>query len=464
MFNPEIYSERRKKLKSLVKNGLVFLPGNDEASMNYPSNTYPFRQDSSFLYYFGLDSDGLCGLIDIESGEDIIFGDDREVDDIVWMGTEKPLKERANDAGVKSVLPGSNLEEVLKNGIRAGRKIHYLPQYRAENILRIEKLLGVEHSHVNDHASKELTVAVIEQRSIKSEEEVKEIEAALDISYMMNTAAMKLAKPGIKERQVYGVVEGIAAAYGRGISFPVIFSVRGEILHNHHHENLMKDGDLLVLDSGAESELHYASDITRSFPVNGKFTTRQKDIYNIVLQSQMEAIEMIKPGIKFKEVHLHAASVIAGGLKDLGLMKGNVEDAVNEGAHALFFPHGLGHMMGLDVHDMEGLGENLVGYDEDTQRSDQFGLAYLRLGRELQSGFVLTVEPGIYFIPQLFENWKKENKHLQFINYDKVEEYLGFGGVRIEDDILVTATGFKVLGNKPIPKTIEDVEKACLGV
>ncbi len=461
MFKAEVYSERRKKLKQLVKTGIIYLPGNNEAPMNYPANTYLFRQDSSFLYYFGLDADGISGIIDVDADKDIIFADDRSVDDVVWMGYEKSFNERAKLVGVTIVKPVAELNDVISKAVHSGRKIHYLPQYRAESKLQIEKLIGIHHSRVNDHSSKDFILAVIEQRSVKSDEEVKQIESAVDISYEMNTAAMKFSKPGLKEREVFGIIEGIASSKGRGISFPSIFSIHGEILHNHHHENLMKDGDLLVLDSGAESELHYASDITRSFPVNGKFSQKQKDIYNIVLKSQVESIEMMKPGVKFKEVHLKAAKIIASGLIDLGLMKGTAEDAVKEGAHALFFPHGLGHMLGLDVHDMEGLGEGFVGYDKDTSRSDQFGLAYLRLAKELKPGFTVTVEPGIYFIPQLFEHWKKDNKHSNFVNYGKVEEYIGFGGVRIEDDVLVTDSGFKVLGSKPIPKSIAEVESAC---
>jgi Xaa-Pro aminopeptidase len=328
-------------------------------------------------------------------------------------------------------------------------------------MIKFDQWLGINPTQVNAQSSQNLIRAVVQQRSIKSDEEVAEIEKALDISYLMNTLAMRASDVGILEREVYGAVEGLALAGGNGVSFPIIFSTHGETLHNHHHENIMHDGDLVLLDSGAESLLHYASDITRTFPVNGKFTQRQKDTYNIVLAAETTAIEAIKPNISYKEIHLNSAKVITNGLKDLGLMKGNVDDAVNEGAHALFFPHGLGHMLGLDVHDMEGLGEGFVGYDKETQRSDQFGLAYLRLAKKLHTGFVITVEPGIYFIPQLFKNWKSENKHADFINYDKVEEYLDFGGIRIEDDVLVTEDSNRVLGKSPIPKTVEDVEQAC---
>ena len=460
MFTSGTYKSRRDNLIKQIDNGILFFPGNNETPMNYPANTFHFRQDSSFLYYFGLDQSNLAGIIDVDNNESIIFGDDRDIDDVVWMGFETPLKERAEQAGVSKTESFSKLKSYLQSALANGRKIHFLPQYKHDIIISFQDWLGIDPSFVNKYSSIELTKAVIAQRSVKSDEEVDEIEKALEVSYLMNTKAMKMARPGMIEREVYGAVEGIALSKGNGVSFPIIFSVHGETLHNHNHNNLMKDGDLLVLDSGAESLLHYASDITRSFPVSGKFTEKQKEIYNVVLKSQLEAIDMIKPGVKYKDVHLHSAKVIAEGLKELGLMKGNVDDAVKNGAHALFFPHGLGHMLGLDVHDLEGLGEAFVGYDEKTKRSDQFGLAYLRLARELEPGFVLTVEPGIYFIPQLIDIWMKENKHSDFINYNKVNEYRDFGGIRIEDDVLVTSNSYKVLG-KPIPKTVEEVESTC---
>ena len=326
--------------------------------------------------------------------------------------------------------------------------------------MKIEQLTGVHNSLINDFTSQELIKAVVAQRSIKSDEEVEQIETALDISYEMNTLAMKMSRPGIYEKEVAGAIEGLVLSHGSQISFPVIFTVRGEVLHGHSHENLMKDGDLLVLDSGAESPLHYASDITRTFPVSGKFTEIQKELYNIVLDAKQGAIEMMRPGILFKDVHLHAAKIITDGLKQLGFMKGNADDALAAGAHALFFPHGLGHQLGLDVHDMEGLGENYVGYNHKLKRSDQFGLAYLRFAKKLKPGLVLTVEPGIYFMPELIQQWKSQKKNTEFIDYDKVEKTIGFGGIRIEDDVLVTEDGHRVLG-KPIPQTVDDVEELC---
>ncbi len=460
MFSKETYRNRRDELKKRVESGIILLPGNNDSSMNYKDNAYHFRQDSSFLYYFGLDEPGLTGIIDIDNNEEIIFGDDVAIEDIIWTGPLPKLADKAEKVDVAVTKPVSELKNSIRGYIKGGRQILYLPQYRAETILKIEELAGINNSNINDFSSDKLTKAVIAQRSIKTDEEVEEIEKALDISYQMYAAAMSLIKPGIFEHQICGKVHGIVLANNSHLSFPFIFSVHGETLHNHSHNNLMEEGDLLLMDSGAESSLHYASDITRTMPVGGKFTSKQKDIYNIVLKAQLDAIEMMGPGVLNKSCHLRAAKTIAENLGQLGLMKGNPDDAVEAGAHALFLPHGLGHMMGLDVHDMENLNENLVGYDKSVQRSKQFGLNALRLGKELQPGFVLTAEPGIYFIPELIDRWKAENKLEEFVNYDEVEKFRGFGGIRIEDDILITGSGHKVLG-KPIAKTIEDVEAWC---
>jgi len=461
MFSSETYIHRRNELKKVMKSGILFFPGAVDTPMNYRANTYKFRQDSTFLYYFGIDAPDLSAVIDVDNNREIIFGNNRDIDDIVSMGPERSIAERASEVGVSETKPITELAYALASHAKAGEMIYHLPQHQAQILIEFDRWLNIQPTDVNRKSSKDFIRAVVKQRSIKSDEEVAEIEKALDTSYLMNTLAMRATSAGTLEREIFGAVEGLALGMGSGISFPVIFSVNGETLHNHHHENIMKDGDMALLDSGAESILHYASDITRTFPVSGKFSQRQKDIYNIVLDSQLKAIELIKPGVNYKEIHLETAKVIANGLKELGLMKGNIDDAVAQGAHALFYPHGLGHMLGLDVHDMEGLGEGFVGYDENTQRSDQFGLAYLRLAKELHPGFVITVEPGIYFIPQLYKNWKAENKLSEFINYDKVAEYMDFGGIRIEDDVLVTKTGNRVLGKFPIPKTVEEVEKAC---
>lgn len=462
MFAKEIYVQRRENLVKQIKSGILLFLGNDESPMNYLDNPYHFRQDSTFLYYWGLDTAGLAAIIDLDEGREIVFGYDFTVDDIVWMGPQPTMKDLGKSVGVNETAPLEKLDEILKNALNKKRKIHYLPQYRGENIIKIEQLLGIKPMSMHGKVSEEFIKAVVAQRSIKSEEEIQQIEAALDISYAMQTTAMKSTRPGIYEREIAGLMEGIALRMGKGLSFPIIFSIHGETLHNHSYDNLMKEGNIAVNDSGAESLLHYASDITRTIPVSGKFTSEQKDIYQIVLESQLKAIDAMKPGVKFRDIHLIAAKVIASGLKDLGFLNGNVDDIVSAGAHALFFPHGLGHMMGLDVHDMEILGEQYVGYDESTKRSDQFGLAYLRMAKELKPGYVMTVEPGIYFIPELIEMWKAERKHTGFINYPQTEGYKNFGGIRIEDDVLVTNGGNRVLG-KAIPKNISEVEAICAG-
>lgn len=460
MFNKETYQKRRDTLKKKIKSGVILIPGNNHSPMNYDDNTYHFRQDSSFLYYFGIDEPGLFGIIDVDNNEDIIFGDDVAIEDIIWTGFLPKLKDKAAKVNITKTKPRAELTKTVHNYIRSGRHILYLPQYRAANLIKIQELTGINNNLINDFSSKTLIRVVIDQRSYKSEEEVREIEKALDISYEMNSTAMRLVKPDIYEYEVCGRVQGSVLAKNSHISFPIIFSIHGETLHNHTHNNLMKDGDIAILDSGAESPLHYASDITRTIPVNGKFSSEQKDIYNIVLQANLDAIEMMKPGVLNKDCHLRSAKTIAENMKQLGLMKGNPDDAVKAGAHALFMPHGLGHMMGLDVHDMEGLSEDLVGYDETVQRSEQFGLNALRLGKKLEPGFVITVEPGIYFIPELIDRWKADNKFSEFVNYDKVNSLRDFGGMRIEDDVLITQTGHKVLG-KPIAKTVEEVEDWC---
>ncbi len=460
MFVKEIYIERRRKLKNELKEGVLVFTGNNEAPMNFSSNTYPFRQDSTFLYYWGLDEPGLNAAIDLDSGDEIIFGDDRSLDDVIWMGPNRSMQEKAENVGISKTRPAKEFSSFINSEMKKGRKIHILSQYRYDNIQLLADSLEVHYSKVNELVSEDFTRQVIRQRASKGKEEIYEIEKALETSFAMYLYAFKRTRPGMREQDIAGGIEGIALQRGRGVSFPTIFSIHGEILHNHHHKNIMRNGDLLVLDSGAESFMHYASDITRSYPVSGKFTNLQREIYSAVLEAQTESIKQIRPGKKYKEIHILASQIIAQRLIDIGLMKGNANDAVEAGAHALFFPHGLGHMMGLDVHDMENLGENLVGYEKSDERSEQFGLAFLRLARSLRPGYVITVEPGIYFIPKLVEMWKSEGKLKEFINYDKVERMLGFGGIRIEDDVLVTRESYRVLG-RPIPKTIEEIEQVC---
>ncbi len=462
MFEAAIYENRRHQLISKLDKGILLFLGNNESPMNYPANVYPFRQDSTFLYYFGIDLPGLAAIIDLDVQKEILFGNDFSVDDIVWMGPQPTMAELAARAAVNKVAPSARLNDYLSKALQQKRKIHFLPPYRHDNMIKLQEILGIRVNQLKHHASVPFIKAVVEQRSIKSEEEIEEIEKALDITYQIHLEAMKTVRPGLKEYEVAGLLQGKAFSLGGRLSFPLIFSVHGEILHNPFQLNEMQKGQLLVVDCGGEAPSRYAGDITRTLPVSGKFSEEQKAVYQVVLNAQTTAIEMIKPGIKYRDVHLEAAKVITLGLKELGLMKGDIDEAVQAGAHALFFPHGLGHMMGLDVHDMEDLGEDYVGYDEQTKRSDQFGLAYLRLARELKPGFVVTVEPGIYFIPQLIDLWQKDNKFSQFINYERLAAYRHFGGIRIEDDVLVTESGSRVLG-KLIPKQIDGIEAIMQG-
>lgn len=461
MFSKETYTNRREQFKSKLNSGIALFLGNVDASMNYTHNTYHFRQDSTFLYFFGLDYQGLAGLIDFESGEEMLFGDDFTIDDIIWMGPQPSLKENAAKVGVSHTHPLGKLNSVISKAISQGRKVHFTPPYRGKNIITLSQLLNVLPAQVKEQASPALIKACITLRSIKEPCEIKEMERHMQTAYRMHTTAMKMAHAGNTEQQITGMVEGISMSGGGMVSFPVICSVRGETLHNHYHGNTLKQGDLLLLDAGSESPLHYATDHTRTSPVGGKFTQKQREIYGIVLDANNYALAATKPGITYKEVHLLAARTIASGLKDLGLMKGDVDEAVAAGAHALFMPHGLGHMIGLDVHDMEDYGDTLVGYDEETPRSTQFGLAALRLGRRLQPNFVVTNEPGIYFIPALIDQWNDEGKFANFINYDKLESYKSFGGIRLEDDILITETGSRILGER-IPINPDEVEKMVM--
>ena len=458
MFKKDVYIERRKRLKEKLKSGLVLFLGNKEAAFNYPDNTYHFRQDSSFLYFFGLDLPNLAGIIDLDSGKEYLFGNDFSIDDIIWMGPQPSTKELANDIGVENTEPLDQLKNYLLNAKTQDRNIHVLPFYRGDSIIQFRNLLEIHHSEAEEFVSIELIKAVVDLRSIKDKYEIEELIKASAIGYKMHTTAMKMAKPGIYEQEIAGTVEGIALAHGSMLSFPIILSQNGETLHNHYHGNMLQEGKLMLTDTGAETNMHYASDNTRTVPVGGKFSQKQKDIYNIVLSALDHSITLIKPGVPYRDIHLESAKILAEGLTNLGIMKGNPEDAVREGAHAMFMPHGLGHMMGLDVHDMENLGEDYVGYDDEIKRATQFGLRGLRLGRKLQEGFVLTTEPGIYFIPDLVKKWKAENINSDFINFDKVlDEYVDFGGIRLEDDILVTETGCQMLG-KRIPITVEEVE------
>ncbi len=459
MFDKKTYQQRRNKLGRQVKSGLLLFLSNGESPMNYAANTYHYRQDSTFLYFFGLGFPGLAAIIDVDEERQTVFGNDVEMEDIIWMGPQPSLRSRCAKAGISDTRPLAELDAVLRTAVRQGRKVHFLPPYRGENSLWLEKLLCIRAGTVKDYASVEFVKAVVAQRALKNPDEIKEIEAALAVSAAMYREAMAMAQPGIYEREIAGWIEGIALAGGGQLAFPAIVTVHGETLHNHYHGNCLQEGDLLLIDSGAETESGYASDITRTVPVGGRFDPGQRSVYEAVLDMQLTAIAMIRPGVSYRSIHLKSAAVLVEHLKEIGLMKGNTAEAVAVGAHALFFPHGLGHMMGLDVHDMEDLGEVHVGYDDKTQRSRQFGLAYLRMARKLEPGHVLTVEPGIYFIPALIDQWRSTRKHAEFIRYDKVDKFRNFGGMRIEDDILVTPRGCRVLG-PPIPKATAEVEAA----
>ncbi len=460
MFEKEVYIKRRQRLKSLMNNGIALFVGNVEAPMNYPDNTYHWRQDSDFLYFFGIDLPGLAGLIDFNSGNEIIFGNDFDVDDIVWMGPQPSVAELASRAGVTTTHPMAKLTDVVQDAIAGGREVHFLPPYRAETKMTLGALLKENPCQMRTKASEKLIRTVVSLRSIKEDVEIAEIEKAADISCEMETMAMRMCKPGITEKEIYGVLQGIAFSRGAGPAFPIILSINGQTLHNHIHVNVLREGRMMVTDCGAESDLHYSADLTRTTPVGGKFSQRQKEIYEIVLKANTESIKTAGPGISNRDLHLNACKIIASGMKDLGFMKGDIDEAVAAGAHALFMPHGLGHMMGLDVHDMEALGENYVGYNDEVKRSTQFGLRSLRFALPYKPGHVFTVEPGIYFIPELVAKWKSEGINREFINFDKVESYLDFGGIRIEDDVLITPTGARPLG-KTAPKTVAEIEETC---
>lgn len=456
MFAKETYINRRNKLKTDVKSGILLFLGNDESGMNYADNTYHFRQDSTFLYFFGSDYAGLNAIIDIDENREIIFGDELTMDHIVWMGSQPTIKEKSEQVGINETAPAAQLKTYLESAISNGRKIHYLPPYRPEHQVKLFDLLNIVPSQANTNQSIDFVKAVVNQRNYKSQEEIVLIEDAVNTTADMHLTAMRMARPGMKESEIAAAVQQVAIAAGGQLSFPVIATINGQILHNHYHGNTLKSGDLFLLDCGAENSMHYAGDMSSTFPVDKTFTTRQKEIYQIALNAHEAAIDMLAPGVKFKDIHLKAGRTIAEGMKEMGFMKGDLDEAVRQGAHALFFQCGLGHMMGMDVHDMENLGEVYVGYNGEA-KSTQFGLKSLRLGRELEENFVLTIEPGIYFIPELIDMWKAENRFSEFINYDKVEQYKNFGGCRNEEDFLITKDGARLLG-KPIPKTIADVE------
>ena len=460
MFTKDVYTSRRDQLKSLVNDGLIIFMGNNEAPCNYPNNPYyPFRQDSTFLYFFGQKRDGLVGVIDAGSGQEWLIGDDIDIDDIVWYGSVDSVADMAAQVGVENSAPMAQLKVMVDQARAAGRKIHFLPPYRHDTMIQLMDLLGIHPSRQREEASLELIHAVVKMRSVKTALEIAEIERACEIGYEMHTTAMRIARAGVTEKYVGGQVNGVAHSLGAHESFGTIFSQHGEIMHGNPSMAVLEDGRLALCDCGAETIEHYCSDHTRTFPVSGRFTQRQREIYDIVVECHDYALQVAKPDVKYMDVHMGVCRVMATRLKELGLMKGDVDEAVAAGAHAMFLPHGLGHMMGMDVHDMEGLGQIYVGFDEETRPNlEQFGTNCLRMGRRLQEGFVVTDEPGIYFIPALIDDWRASGYCAEWLNFDAIETYKDFGGIRIEDDVLITADGCRFLGKRRIPYHADDVE------
>jgi len=456
MFKRTTYQERRQELKKKVGSDLILLLGNEESSINFADNHYRFRQDSSYLYYVGIDQPHQAVILDIDEDREILFAEDPDIDQVIWTGPVPSREELARSAGIADHRHYAEVAEYLAQNA-AGRTIHYLPPYRPEHTLKLQQWLGMVSEKVSSEASKKLIKSVIDQRSIKTREEIRHIEEAVNITGQMHLEAMRVARPGMTEYEVLSHVQQKVLEKNARTAFPVILTVNGHILHNHYHGNTIEEGDVILCDAGAETQAGYAGDMTRTFPVGEKFTPMQRNLYNIVLEAELTAAKALKPGRSFKEVHFIAARKITEGLKDLGLMKGSVEEAVQEGAHTLFFQCGLGHMMGLDVHDMENLGEEYVGYTEEEPQSKEFGLKSLRLGRELKPGFVVTVEPGIYFIPELIALRKKQGRYTDFVNYSKVEAMQHAGGYRVEDDYVITGEGARLLG-VPIHKKVEAVE------
>lgn len=456
MFPRETFETRRQALMSRFDGGLLLFPGNGESPMNYADNCYHFRQDSSFLYYFGLDQPNLGAVIDLDAGTTTVFGDELSIDYIVWMGDLPTIAARAERVGVSDTQPFSALAEMMGRAVAAGRAIHFLPPYHPGTTLQISHLLGLGPDEVGPEASQELIQAVVDQRSYKSEEEVAEIERAVNTSVSMHEAAIKMARPGMAEMEIAAEVERIAMASGGRVAFPVIATINGQTLHNHFHGNTISEGDLFLLDTGAETSTGYAGDLTSTFPVSPTFSDQQRDVYELLLTAFDASVEAMVPGTPYKDVHFIACRTIFEGLKGFGIFKGDTEEALAAGAHAMVMPHGLGHMMGLDVHDMENLGEERVGWAGEA-KSTQFGLKSLRLGRPLEEGFVLTVEPGIYFIPQLMDLWRKQGHCGEFIDFDELDKWRGFSGLRHEEDYLINATGAQRLGRAK-PKTVAEIE------
>ena len=459
MFDKNTYTLRRQALKNLMGSGLLIFPGNNDSPANGPYNFYHYRQDSSFLYFFGLQRDGLIGVIDVDNDKEYLLGDDIDIDDIIWFGSVDSVQELASQVGIVETMPFNGIKTLLEQAGKENRKVHFLPPYRHDIQILFQNLLGIHPSMQKDAASVELIQAVVKLRSTKSKAEIKEIERACAIGHKMHTTAMKLCSPSVTEHFISGIIEGVANSLGAMVSFPSIVTTHGEVMHGYPSDNYLEAGRLLLCDAGAETKENYCSDNTRTFPVSGKFTNKQKDIYTIVEQCHDLALELAKPDVKWYDVHMAVCRHMTEQLKQLNLMRGDTDEAVQAGAHALFMPHGLGHMMGMDVHDMESLGQVYIGYDDEIRPSAQFGTASLRMGRRLEENFVVTDEPGIYFIPALIDLWKKNGTNAEFLNFDVIDKYRDFGGIRIEDDVLITKDGARFLGRDIIPYHIEDIEE-----
>ncbi len=454
MFAKETYVQRRALLKKQIGSGILLFLGNDDCGLNYEDNAFRYRQDSTFLYYFGISAPGLSAIIDVSEDKEIIFGDELSIDAIVWMGAQPTLREKCERVGISEVIPAADITSYLHRYTSKGKSVHYLPPYRPEHKLKLMDWLGI--APAQQAGSVPFIRAIVAQRNYKSAEEIVEIEKACNVTADMHIAAMKVLRPGMYEYEVVAEMNRVAESNNCQLSFPTIATINGQTLHNHYYGNQVKPGDLFLIDAGAEVESGYAGDMSSTLPADKTFTARQREIYEIQNAMHLESVKALRPGIPYMDVYDLSARVMVEGLKAVGLMKGNAEDAVREGAHALFYPHGLGHMMGLDVHDMENLGEVWVGYNGQP-KSTQFGRKSQRLAIPLEPGFVHTVEPGIYFIPQLIDKWRSEKNFTDFICYDKVETYKDFGGIRNEEDYLITETGSRRLGKK-IPLTPDEVE------
>lgn len=467
MFSKEVYARRRQTLVAKMadsaaegKRGIALFIGNTEAPAQYKDNCYKFRQDSTWLYFFGIDQPLYAAIIDLGNGNETIFANDVEIGDIIWMGPQPSVASVAASVGVEKSAPYTDLNAAVAKVLAEGRPVHFVKPSRYYNTMKIASLLGCGTDEVAGRFSLALTKAIISMRLVKEDCEIEAIDDACNLGYEMHTVARNSIVPGIIEQEIVGKMDGVTLSKGWGVSFPTILTQHGETLHNHLHDKIIEPGKLMVIDAGAESNVHYASDFTRTYPTSGKFTAKQREIYQIVCDCNEFAFSMTRPGISYREVHLKTMHLMLEELRALDIVRGDVQDMVEAGIAGLFMPHGLGHNMGLDVHDMEDYGENYVGYDDDQSRSPQLGLGSLRMARKLVPGNVITDEPGIYFIPALIEKWKSEKTDQGFVNYQKLESYYDFGGIRLEDDVLVTADGARRLGKKRLPISPDDVEAA----